>query len=189
MQTGKILVFSAPSGSGKTTLVHYLMSQVPGLHFSISATSRSPRPGEVDGRDYYFLSPDEFRRRIAAGDFIEHEEVYHDKFYGTLRSEVDRHLEAGHNVVLDIDVKGALNVKHIYGQQALLVFIQPPSIEALRERLIHRGTDSLEVIADRVGKASYEMTFAPQFDQIVINDKLEQAQSDIVRVVTTFLRS
>lgn len=186
---GKILVFSAPSGSGKTTIVHYLMSQIENLHFSVSATSRAPRGAEQNGKDYFFLSPAEFRQLIAESAFIEYEEVYTDKFYGTLRSEVERQLAAGQNVVLDIDVKGAVNVKKIYGNEALLVFVQPPSLEVLRERLEKRATDAEDQIKMRLEKAAYEMTFAPQFDCVVVNDVLEVAQADALRFVSKFLNN
>ena len=185
---GRVLVFSAPSGTGKTTLVKYLMERVDNLHFSVSATSRQPRGEESNGVEYFFLTPQEFRRRIKAGDFIEYEEVYKDKFYGTLRSEVEKQLQRGENVVLDIDVKGAVNVKRLYGARALTLFIQPPSIDALRQRLILRGTDSMEVIEDRVSKAAYEISFAPQFDRIIVNDRLEQAQQEVLQTVTDFLK-
>lgn len=186
---GKILVFSAPSGSGKTTIVHYLMSQIENLHFSVSATSRAPRGAEQNGKDYFFLSPAEFRQLIAESAFIEYEEVYTDKFYGTLRSEVERQLAAGQNVVLDIDVKGAVNVKKIYGNEALLVFVQPPSLEVLRERLEKRATDAEDQIKMRLEKAAYEMTFAPQFDCVVVNDVLEVAQADALLFVSKFLNN
>lgn len=188
MEKGKILVFSAPSGSGKTTLVRYIMSVVPNLHFSISATSRNPRSTEKNGVDYYFISPSDFRDRIARNEFLEYEEVYPDKFYGTLRSQVEKQLEAGENVVLDIDVKGAVNVKRIYGEQALLVFVQPPSIQTLRQRLVARGTDTEETINSRISKAEYEISFARQFDKIIINDILENAQREALQTVTDFLK-
>lgn len=187
METGKIIVFSAPSGSGKTTLISAVRETIPNLHFSVSATSRAPRGKEKNGVDYFFLTPEQFREKIAEGDFIEYEEVYHDKFYGTLKSEVEKQLAGGKNVILDIDVKGAFNVKQIYGNRALLVFIQPPSVEALKQRLIHRGTDSMDVINDRVEKASYELSFAPKFDCIIVNDDLEKAKVDTQRVVQQFL--
>lgn len=189
MNTGKILVFSAPSGTGKTTLVKYIMTQIENLHFSVSATSRQPRGKEQHGIDYYFMQPDEFREHINKGDFLEYEEVYHDKFYGTLRSEVERQLHEGRNVVLDIDVKGAINVKRIYQDQALTLFIQPPSIETLRQRLINRGTDTMEVINDRIAKAEYEISFAHQFDRIVINDVLEQAEAEVLNIVSEYLQA
>ena len=187
MKKGRILVFSAPSGSGKTTLVHYLMQHTSNLHFSVSATSRPPRGKEQYGIDYFFLTPAEFKEKISQGDFIEYEEVYQDTFYGTLKSQVESQLERGENVILDIDVKGALNVKNIYGTESLTVFIQPPSVDTLRQRLIDRGTDSLSAIEKRVAKATYEMTFADKFDTIIINDRLEDAQREVLKVVGNFL--
>lgn len=187
MKTGKIIVFSAPSGSGKTTIVHYLMSQIDNLHFSVSATSRAPRGNEINGKDYYFLTPDEFRAKIQNNAFIEYEEVYAGKFYGTLKQQVEKQLLNGENVVLDVDVKGGVNIKKIYGDQALTVFIQPPSIEILKNRLLKRGTDSLEIINDRIRKAEYEITFAPQFDKIIVNDILEDAQAQALAAVNAFL--
>lgn len=187
MKTGKIIVFSAPSGSGKTTIVHYLMSQIDNLHFSVSATSRAPRRNEINGKDYYFLTPDEFRAKIQNNAFIEYEEVYAGKFYGTLKQQVEKQLLNGENVVLDVDVKGGVNIKKIYGDQALTVFIQPPSIEVLKNRLLKRGTDSLEIINDRIRKAEYEITFAPQFDKIIVNDVLEDAQAQALAAVNAFL--
>lgn len=187
-KTGKVLIFSAPSGSGKSTLIAYLMKQGLNLSFSVSATSRPPRGQERDGVDYFFLSPEEFRRRAAQGDFIEYEEVYHDRYYGTLREVVEGLLKEGKNVVFDIDVKGAQNVKRLYGSQALSVFIQPPSIEALRERLLQRGTDTPDAIATRLAKAEEEMGYAPCFDTIVVNDNLQDAEKEALRVVKTFLQ-
>jgi guanylate kinase len=187
MQAGKIVIFSAPSGSGKTTLVRWLLAQGLNLSFSVSATSRPPRPNETHGVDYFFLSPDEFRQKIQENAFIEWEEVYTDKYYGTLRSEVDRMLAEGHNVVLDVDVKGGLNIKRQYGDQALSVFIKPPSIAVLRERLEHRGTDPASVIQERVDKASWELSFAPSFDITLVNDELEQAKFRCLEMVREFI--
>jgi len=187
MKKGKIVIFSAPSGSGKTTLVKWLLEQELNLYFSISATSRQPRSTEVDGKDYYFLTLEDFRKKIAEEAFLEWEEVYTDKFYGTLKSEVDRILSEGKNVLFDVDVKGGLNIKKYFGAQALSVFVQPPSIEELQNRLETRGTDSAEIIQERVDKAAYELTFAPQFDVLVINDKLEDAKKDCLQKVQDFL--
>ena len=159
----KLIIFSAPSGSGKSTIINYLLTQPLHLAFSISATSRPPRGTERDGVEYFFLTPDEFRRRIEAGEFLEYEEVYTDKYYGTLKSEVERRLGEGENVVLDVDVVGGCNVKKMYGERALSVFIQPPSIEVLRERLVGRGTDAPDVIESRLAKAEYELSFAGRF--------------------------
>ena len=158
------------------------------LHFSISATSRAPRGTERDGVEYYFLSPDEFRQKIAAGDFLEYEEVYTDKYYGTLKSEVERRLGEGENVVLDVDVVGGCNVKKMYGERALSVFIQPPSIEVLRERLVGRGTDAPDVIESRLAKAEYELSFAGRFDVVIVNDRLEEAEAKALDVITQFLK-
>ena len=184
---GKIIVFSAPSGSGKSTLVAALMERISNLHFSISATSRAPRGLEENGREYFFLPPEEFRKKIQTGDFIEYEEVYHNKFYGTLKSEVENQMRKGENVVLDIDVKGAVNVKKLYGAKALLVFIQPPSIDVLRQRLIKRATDAPEVIEDRINKAAFELTFASKFDTVITNDDLETAKKETFEAVSSFL--
>lgn len=185
---GKLIIFSAPSGSGKSTIINKLMSEY-GLQgrFSISATSRKPRGSEQDGVEYYFLSEEDFRRRISEGDFLEYEEVYPGCFYGTLRSEVDRTLARGENVILDIDVQGGLNVKKIYADRALTLFIQPPSIERLRERLERRGTDAPEVIERRLAKAETELSFAPKYDAVVVNDDLEEACRDAARVIEDFL--
>ena len=185
---GKLIIFSAPSGSGKSTIIHKLMSEY-GLQgrFSISATSRKPRGSEQDGVEYYFLTEEDFRRRISEGDFLEYEEVYPGCFYGTLRSEVDRTLDRGENVILDIDVQGGLNVKKIYGKRALTLFIQPPSIERLRERLERRGTDAPEVIERRLAKAETELSFAPKYDAVVVNDDLEEACQAAARTIEDFL--
>lgn len=184
---GKLIIFSAPSGSGKSTIINYLLEQNLRLCFSISATSRLPRGEEKDGVEYYFLSPDDFRARIVAGDFLEYEEVYKDTFYGTLKSEVERILESGNNVVLDLDVVGGCNIKKYYGDKALSVFIQPPSIDVLRERLTKRGTDKPEVVEKRLAKAEYELSFAPQFDVVIVNDVLEVAQKETLDVIKNFL--
>lgn len=185
---GKLIIFSAPSGSGKSTIINKLMSEY-GLRgrFSISATSRKPRGSEQDGVEYYFLTEEDFRRRISEGDFLEYEEVYPGCFYGTLRSEVDRTLARGENVILDIDVQGGLNVKKIYGDRALTLFIQPPSIERLRERLERRGTDAPEVIERRLAKAETELSFAPKYDAVVVNDDLEEACQAAARTIEDFL--
>ena len=184
---GKLIIFPAPSGSGKSTIINFLLKQNLNLHFSISATSRAPRGTEKNGVEYYFLTPDEFRTRIAAGDFLEYEEVYTDKYYGTLKSEVERRLNNGDNVIFDVDVVGGCNIKKFYGDRALSVFIQPPSIEDLRERLEGRGTDAPEVIESRIAKAEFELGFAGKFDVIVVNDKLEAAQEEALKVIKEFL--
>ncbi|MCI6523076.1 MAG: guanylate kinase [bacterium] len=184
---GKLIIFSAPSGSGKSTIINYLLQQSLRLRFSISATSRAPRGTEQNGVEYYFLTPEEFKARIAKGDFLEYEEVYTDKFYGTLKSEVERILDEGDNVIFDVDVVGGCNIKHYYGERALSVFIQPPSIEELRKRLVGRGTDTPEVIESRIAKAEYELSFADKFDTVVINDDLETAKANALQVIRTFL--
>ena len=184
----KLIIFSAPSGSGKSTIINYLLTQPQlRLAFSISATSRAPRGTERDGVEYFFLTPDEFRRRIEAGEFLEYEEVYKDRFYGTLKSQVEKQLQEGENVIFDVDVVGGCNIKHFYGDRALSVFIQPPSIEELRKRLEGRGTDAQEVIESRLAKAAYELTFAPKFDRVIINDDLEKAKAEALQVITEFL--
>lgn len=186
---GRLLIFSAPSGSGKSTIINWLITEHPELNlaFSISCTSRAPRGTERHGVEYFFLTPDEFRRRIAQNEFLEYEEVYADRFYGTLKSQVDRQLEAGQNVVFDVDVKGGCNIKKFYGDHALSLFIQPPSIDELRNRLNKRATDAPEVIEDRIARATYELTFASKFDRIIINDNLEQAEQDVYLAVKSFL--
>lgn len=184
---GKLIIFSAPSGSGKSTIINHLLQQDLNLAFSISATSRPPRGMERDGVEYFFLTPDEFRERIARDEFLEYEEVYPGRFYGTLKSQVEKQLTAGQNVVFDVDVVGGCNIKKYYGERALSVFIQPPSVEELRRRLVGRGTDAPEVIEDRVAKAEYELGFAPQFDVVVVNDNLEEAQQRAYDVIRNFL--
>lgn len=185
----KLIIFSAPSGSGKSTIINYLLTQNLNLAFSISATSRPPRGTERDGVEYFFLTPEEFRRRIADNEFLEYEEVYHDRFYGTLKAQVEKQLADGQNVVFDVDVVGGCNIKKFYGDRALSVFIQPPSVEELRRRLVGRGTDTPEVIEDRVAKAQYELSFAPKFDKVIVNDDLEKAKAEALEVITKFLQS
>lgn len=187
MSMGKLIIFSAPSGSGKSTIINYLLKQHLNLAFSISATSRAPRGTEQHGVEYFFLTPDEFRRRIAAGDFLEYEEVYPDRFYGTLKEQVERQLADGQNVVFDVDVVGGCNIKKFYGERALSVFIQPPSVEELRKRLVGRGTDAPEVIESRIAKAEYELGFASKFDTVIVNDDLETAQAEALKVIQDFL--
>lgn len=184
---GSVIIFSAPSGSGKSTIINYLMKQKLNLHFSISATSRPPRGTEKNGVEYFFLSPDEFRSHIEKGDFLEYEEVYKDRFYGTLKAQVDAQLAKGENVVCDVDVLGGQNIKKHYGNNALSVFIQPPSIEVLRQRLEGRGTDSPEVINDRIARAEFELSYAPKFDTVVINDNLQEAEEQALKVIKNFL--
>ncbi len=191
MNKGKLLIFSAPSGSGKSTIVQWLMNEHPelNLHFSISCTTRAPRGTEQNGVEYFFLTPDEFRQKISENAFVEFEEVYTDKFYGTLRSQVDTQTERGENVTFDVDVKGGCNIKSQFGGDALSIFIQPPSIEELRRRLVGRATDAPEVIEQRLAKAEYEMTFAPQFDNVVVNDNLDVAKAEVYQLVKDFLAS
>ncbi len=184
---GKLLIFSAPSGSGKSTIIEYLMSKNLGLHFSISATSRPPRGKEQHGVEYFFLSTEEFKKHIEAGDFLEYEEVYEGRYYGTLREQVDRQLAAGENVVCDVDVLGGKNIKAVYGNRALSIFIQPPSIDELRKRLEGRATDAPEVITKRIERAAFELSFAKDFDKIVINDDLSTAQAETLNIVEAFL--
>ena len=186
---GKMLIVSAPSGSGKSTIVNWLMQEHPELklYFSISCTSRAPRGTEQDGVEYFFLTPEEFRQRIDNDEFLEYEEVYENRFYGTLKQQVERQREQGQNVVFDVDVKGGVNIKKFYGDQALSLFIQPPSVEELRRRLEGRGTDTQEAIEQRLAKAEYEITFAPQFDRIIVNDDLETAKQETLRVVNEFI--
>ena len=187
---GKLIIFSAPSGSGKSTLVQHLMTEYPELRlkFSISCTSRAPRGTERNGVEYFFLSPDEFRQKISAGEFLEYEEVYQDKFYGTLKSQVETQAERGENVVFDVDVKGGCTIKKYYGDRALSVFIQPPSVEELRKRLGGRATDAPEVIEQRLAKAEYELTFADKFDKVIINDDLDVAKAEAYQIVSEFLK-
>ncbi len=184
-----LLIFSAPSGSGKSTIVNWLMQEHPELKlaFSISCTSRAPRGTEKNGVEYFFLSPEEFKEKIDADEFLEYEEVYKDRFYGTLKSQVENQLNAGDSVIFDVDVKGGANIKKFYGDRALSIFVQPPSVEELRRRLNGRGTDAPEVIEQRLAKASYELTFAPQFDHVVVNDNLEKAEQEVYRIVSEFL--
>lgn len=188
MEKGKLVIFSAPSGSGKSTIVKWLMTEHPELNlaFSVSCTSRAPRGTERNGVEYFFLSEQEFRDRIARGEFLEYEEVYKGRFYGTLKSQVDSQRDKGENVVFDVDVKGGVNIKKFYGDEALSLFIQPPSVEELRRRLTGRGTDSPEAIAERLAKAEYELTFAPQFDRVIVNDDLETAKQDTLQIIKEF---
>ena len=186
---GKLIIVSAPSGSGKSTIVQWLMKEHPELrlYFSISCTSRTPRGTEQNGVEYFFLTEEEFRQKIDNDEFLEYEEVYTGRFYGTLKQQVERQLEAGQNVVFDVDVKGGVNIKKYYGERAMSLFIQPPSVEELRRRLEGRGTDTPEAIENRLAKAEYEMTFAPQFDHVVINDNLEMAKQEALSLLRDFL--
>ncbi|MDE5821743.1 MAG: guanylate kinase [Paramuribaculum sp.] len=187
---GKIIIISAPSGCGKSTIINELLRRGDiDLEFSVSATSRPPREGEKHGINYYFLTEEEFRQAIAEGKFVEYEEVYPGRFYGTFRSEVERKCAEGHNVVLDIDVKGGVNVKKMFGGRALSLFILPPSVEELKRRLEGRGTDSPEAIAERVGKAEYELSFAKDYDKKVVNDNLDEAVDQTDKIIKEFIAS
>lgn len=189
MSKGKLLIFSAPSGSGKSTIVNFLMQEHPELnmHFSISCTTRAPRGTEKNGVEYFFLTPEEFKAKIAEDAFVEYEEVYTDRFYGTLKSQVENQINNGENVVFDVDVKGGCNLKKIFGSEALSVFIQPPSVEELRRRLEGRATDAPEVIEQRLAKAEEELTYAPKFDVIIVNDDLDTAKADALKTISGFL--
>ena len=184
----KVIIFSAPSGSGKSTVVGHLLGHFPDtFELSVSATSRAPRGQEVDGREYWFITPEKFRELIAEVAFVEHEEVYSNVFYGTLKSEVQRIWDAGHCILFDVDVKGGVNLKRYFGDKALSVFVKAPSVEVLRERLIKRATDSAENIEIRVAKAAEEMTYAPQFDLVLVNDELDKCLAEADAKVGAFL--
>ena len=186
---GRLIIVSAPSGSGKSTIINWLMQQHPELNlsFSISCTSRQQRGTEQDGVEYFFLTPEEFRQRIDNDEFLEYEEVYEGRFYGTLKAQVERQQKAGQNIVFDVDVKGGCNIKRHYGDEALSLFIQPPSIEVLRERLVKRGTDAPEVIEQRLERAAFELTFAEKFDRVVVNDDLATAEEEAYQIVRAFI--
>jgi guanylate kinase len=183
----QVIIFSAPSGAGKSTIVRHLLEKYPDLEFSISATSRAPRGEEKDGREYYFFSVDQFESKIKSGDFVEYEEVYPGSYYGTLRSEVRRIWNKGHIILFDIDVKGGVNLKRLYGGNALAVFIMPPSVEVLKQRLVSRGTDSVENIEKRVAKAAEELTYRDKFDKVLVNDNLEVALVEADKIVSNFI--
>ena len=187
----KLIIFSAPSGGGKSTIINYLLEEHPELKlaFSISATSRPPRGKEQHGVEYFFLSPEEFRQRIDKGEFLEYEEVYPGRFYGTLKAQVEKQSEEGQNVLFDVDVKGGVNIKQYYGNRALSLFIQPPSIKELRSRLEKRGTETPEVINDRIARAEFELSFAPQFDKVVVNDDLEVAKAETLQIIKDFINN
>ncbi|HEU4717379.1 MAG TPA: guanylate kinase [Bacteroidia bacterium] len=186
-EKGKLVIFSAPSGAGKTTIVHHLLGRFPSLEFSVSATSRAPRGEEQHGVDYYFLSADEFRRRVDAGEFVEWEEVYPGQYYGTLHSEVERIWRKGHTVIFDVDVTGGLNLKKKFGGAALSVFVRPPSVEALEKRLRQRATEPEEKIRMRVSKAVHELTFEPSFDRVIVNEDLQKAFAEADGIVGGFI--
>lgn len=187
MDNRKAVIFSAPSGSGKSTIVSHILKLHPELKFSVSAASRAPRGDEKNGVAYWFISADEFRKRIADNEFVEYEEVYPGSFYGTLKSEVDRIWDNGDAIIFDVDVKGGVNLKKYFGDRALSVFIQAPSVEVLRQRLVSRATDSPEAIERRVAKAAEEMTYADKFDHIIVNDDLQKAYADAEKLVDDFL--
>ncbi len=188
---GRLIIFSAPSGSGKSTIVNWLMQEHPelNLYFSISCTSRNPRGTEQDGVEYFFISPEQFREKISNDEFIEYEEVYENRFYGTLKSQVEKQLNAGQNVIFDVDVKGGISIKKFYGKDALSIFIQPPSIEELRKRLEGRATDTPEAIETRLAKARYELSFSNQFDTIIINDDLTKAEEKVYSLIFSFINT
>ena len=185
--SNKVVIFSAPSGSGKSTIVNHILKLHPEMEFSVSATSRAPRGQERDGIEYHFLTADEFRKMIGEDKFVEYEEVYAGSFYGTLKSEVERIWDKGHVIIFDVDVKGGVNLKKYFGDKALSVFIQAPSVEELRKRLVARGTDSAEAIEKRVAKAAEEMTYADKFDHILVNDNLQKAYEEAELIVNQFL--
>lgn len=187
MATGKLIIFSAPSGSGKSTIINYLLAQNLNMAFSCSATSRPPRGTEQHGVEYFFLTPEEFKQRIANDEFLEYEEVYENRFYGTLKAQVEKQLEAGQNVVFDVDVVGGCNIKKYYGDRALSVFIQPPSVEELRNRLTGRGTDAPEVIESRIAKAEFELGFANKFDVVIVNNDLDKAKAEALEIIKDFI--
>ena len=187
MEKGKLLIFSAPSGSGKTTLLNHLLSEVPGIAFSVSATTRAPRGEEQNGVEYYFMSLEEFQQRVANDEFLEWEEVYPGRCYGTLKAVIEKMRNEGYHVAFDVDVVGGTNIKKFFGDEALSIFIQAPSIEVLRERLVNRGTDSMEEIEKRVSKAAWEIEFAQgKFDTTIVNDDLDTAKREIVETVRSF---
>lgn len=184
---GKLIILSAPSGSGKSTIINHILKEGLPVEFSISATSRPARGNEKEGVEYYFLTPEAFKEKIKADLFLEYEEVYTDRFYGTLKSEVENKLEQGKNILFDVDVAGGLNIKKLYGDNALLIFIQPPSIEELQRRLEKRGTDSPEVIQDRISKAAIELNAASRYDQVIVNDDLEEAKAKTIQTIYKFI--
>lgn len=188
MNKGKLIIISAPSGCGKSTIIGDIMDRGElDLQFSVSATNRKPRPGEVDGVSYHFLSDEEFKDLIANGAFVEYEQVYPGRYYGTLRSEIQNRVEAGHNVILDIDVNGGMNVRRQFGDEALSIFIAPPGVDELRRRLVQRGRESPEAIEERVGRAEYELGFRDRFDHVVVNDELPRAIGEIEKLMADFI--
>jgi guanylate kinase len=184
---GKVIIMSAPSGAGKTSIVKHVLDYLPELRFSTSATTRAMREGEVNGRDYHFLSVEDFRKGIEHDDFLEWEEVYRNQFYGTLKSEIQRIWDEGKTVIFDVDVKGGLNIKKYFGDNALAIFVKPPTVEELENRLRKRGTETEESLRKRVAKAEYELTFAPRFDRVILNDNLDDARAETLRTIREFL--
>ena len=186
--SGKVFIFCAPSGGGKSTIIKYLREQGVAFEFSVSATSRAPREGEVDGTDYHFISDEAFRQKIAEDAFIEYEQVYEGQYYGTLKQQVEGALAEGRNIVFDVDVHGGLRLKKYFGDRALSLFIQPPSLEVLRQRLVNRGTETPEKIEKRMARAAYEISRAPEFDRVIVNDDLATAQAETLASVEKFLK-
>ena len=188
MAKGKLIVFSAPSGAGKTTLVKHALENKNNIQFSISCTTRDKRDGEEHGKDYYYITPEEFKAKIQNNEFVEYEEVYTNNFYGTLKSEVERITSNGNSVIFDIDVIGALNIKKLYGEECLTVFVHPPSLDILKDRLISRNTESEEKLKQRIDKAGIEMETAPKFDVILMNDDLDVAKAETLKIIEEFIQ-
>lgn len=184
---GKVIIVSAPSGAGKTSIVKHVLKSLPQLRFSTSATTRAMREGEINGKDYHFLTVDDFKRGIRRNEFLEWEEVYANQFYGTLKSEIQRIWDEGKTVIFDVDVKGGLNIKKYFGDNALAIFVEPPTVQELENRLRKRGTETEESLRKRVAKAEYELSFAPQFDKIILNDNLDDAREKMLQAIREFL--
>lgn len=184
---GKVIIVSAPSGAGKTSIVKHVLQFLPELRFSTSATTRNMREGEINGKDYHFLSVDDFKKGIKRDEFLEWEEVYANQFYGTLKSEIQRIWDEGKTVIFDVDVKGGLNIKKYFGDNALAIFVEPPTVQELENRLRNRGTETEESLRKRVEKAEYELSFAPRFDKIILNDDLEVARAEMLQTIRQFL--
>ncbi|MCF8331689.1 MAG: guanylate kinase [Bacteroidales bacterium] len=185
---GKLIIFSAPSGAGKTTIVHQVLEYFDNMEFSVSATTRYARPGEINGKDYYFIELDDFRRRIENDEFVEYEQVYHKQFYGTLKTELERIWNKGNHVIFDVDVIGGLNIKKQYSKKALAIFIMPPSVEVLEKRLFERAGDDERSIRQRLNKAKHELTYAHQFDEVIVNENLETAVNEAIEIINKFLK-